>query len=130
MSRLHVSFAFACNFRSREDGANMSKVFQRPLFSMLLFRSAALISRAMALSQHGSLPDPASDTHAHFSALPRRPHTLEEATYTGGVPVGEVEERAKGLDPSATLVHIDMREPARAGALRKNEWTTDLWHQL
>ena len=32
--------------------------------------------------------------------------------------------------PSPTLIHIDMREPARAGALYKKGWTTDLWHQL
>ena len=91
---------------------------------------AALISLAMALSQHGSLPDPAADTHAHFLALPRRPHTMEEATYTGGLLVGEVMEWAKGLDPFPTLIHIDMREPERAGALRKKGWATDLWQQL
>ena len=119
MSRSHVSFAFACNFQWHEDRANMSKVFQVPLLSMLFFPCAALISLAMALSQHGSLPDRDAYTHAHFLALPRRPHTLEEATYTGGMLVGEVVEWAKGLDPSPTLIHIDMREPARAGALRK-----------
>ena len=48
----------------------------------------------------------------------------------GGLLVGEVVEWAKGLDPSPTLIHIEMREPARAGALRKKGWTTDLWHQL
>ena len=108
----------------------MSKVFQVPLLSILLFPYAALISLAMALSQHGRLPDLAADTHAHFLALPRRPHTLEEATYTGGLLVGEVVEWAKGLDPSPTLIHIDMREPACDGALRKKGWTMDLWHQL
>ena len=84
----------------------------------------------MALWQHGSPPDPAADTHAHLLALPRRPHTLEEATYTGGLVVGEVMEWAKGLDRSPTLIYINMREPARAGAFRKKGWTTELWHQL
>ena len=97
---------------------------------MPLSPCATLISLAMALSQHGSLPDPAADTHAHFLGLPRRPHTLEEATYTGGLLVGEVVEWAKGLDPSPTLSHIDMREPERAGALRKKGWATDLLQQL
>ena len=66
---------------------------------MLLFPCAALISLAMALLQHGSLPDQAADTHAHFLALTRRPHMLEEATYTGGLLVGEVVESP----PSYTL---------------------------
>ena len=44
--------------------------------------------------------------------------------------VGEVVEWAKGLDSSPNLIRIDMREPARAEALRKKGWTTDLWHQL
>ena len=76
--------------------------------SMLLSPCVALISLAMALSQHGSLPDPSADTHAHFLALPRRLRTVEEATYTGGLLVREVEsmDRAKGLDPSHTLIHI------------------------
>ena len=130
MSRSHVSSVFTCNFYSREDCANMSKVFQVLLLSMLLFPCAALISLAMALSQHGSLPDPAADTHAHIVALPCHPHTLEEATYTGGLLVGEVVEWAKGFDPSPTLIHIDMRKPTHAGALRKKGCTTDLWHQL
>ena len=79
---------------------------------MLSSSSVALISLAMVLSRHGSLPDSATDTHAHF---PRRTHTLEEATYTGGgLLVGAVVEWAKGLDPSPTLIHIDMREPERA----------------
>ena len=97
---------------------------------MPLSPCATLISLAMALSQHGSLPDPAADTHAHFLGLPRRPHTLEEATYTGGLLVGEVVEWAKGLDPSPTLIHIDVREYERAGALRKKGWARDLWQQL
>ena len=62
--------------------------------------------------------------------LPRCSHTLDQATYIGGLLVGEVVEWVKGLDPSPTLIHIDMREPARDGALRKKGWTTDLWHQL
>ena len=86
---------------------------------MLSSPCVALISLAMALLQHGSLPDPAADTHAHFLALPRRPHTLEEAMYTWGLFVGEVVEWAKGLDPSPTLIHIDMRDPERARALCK-----------
>ena len=94
---------------------------------MPLSPCAPLISLAMALSQHGSLPDPAADTHAHFFGLPCRPHTLEEA---GGLLVGEVVEWAKGLDPSPTLIHIDMREPECAGALRKKGWATNLWQQL
>ena len=76
----------------------------------------------MALSQHARLPDPAADTHAHFVALPRRPHRLEEATYTGGLPVGDVVALANGLDPSRTLIHIDLRDPERAGALGKKGW--------
>ena len=84
----------------------------------------------MALPQHGSLPDPAANTHTHFLALPRRPYTLEEATYTGGLLVGEVVVWAKGLDHSPTLIHIDVRAPERAGALRKKGWATNLWQQL
>ena len=64
---------------------------------MLLCPCAALISLAMALSQHGSLPSPAADTHAHFQAISLRPHQLEEPTYTGGLLVEEVVEWAKGL---------------------------------
>ena len=44
--------------------------------------------------------------------------------------MGEVLEWAKGLDPSPTLIHIDMREPDLAGALRKKGWATDPWLQL
>ena len=97
---------------------------------MPLSSCAALISLAMAPSQHGSLPDPAANTHAHFLGLPRRAHTLGEAAYTGGLLVGEVVEWAKDLDPSPTLIHIDMREPERAVALRKKGWAIDLWQQL
>ena len=57
-------------------------------------------------------------------------HTLEEATYTGGLLVGEVMEWAKGLDPSSTVIHIDRREPGRASALRQKGWATDLSQQL
>ena len=85
---------------------------------MLSSPCSALIYLAMALSQHGSLPDPTANTEAHFIALPRRLHTLEEATNTGGLLVREVDS-AKGLDPSPTLIHIDMREPECADALRK-----------
>ena len=59
---------------------------------MLLSPRTALISLAMALSQHGDLPDTAANTHGHFQTLLRRPHQLEEATYTGGVPAQEVVE--------------------------------------
>ena len=81
----------------------------------------------MALLQHGSLPDPSAATHTQLLALPRRPHTLEEATYTGDLLVGEVVDSAKGWDPSPTLIHIDMRDSERAGVLRKKGWATDLW---
>ena len=97
---------------------------------MPLSPCTTLISFAMALLQHGSLRNLAADSHAHFLGLPRRPHTLEEATYTGGLLVGEVVEWAKGLNPSPTLIHIDMRESERAGALRKKGSATDLWQQL
>ena len=73
----------------------MRHVFQVQHLSILVFSSAAAMCLAMALSQHGSLPDLAAATHVHFQALPCRPHRLEEATYTGGVPVGEVVEWAK-----------------------------------
>ena len=96
---------------------------------MVLSPCATLISLAMALSQHGSLPDPIADTHSHFLALPRPLPTLEEATYTGSLFVWEVVNWATGLDPSTTLIHIDMREPERAGALRKKGWAADLWQQ-
>ena len=112
MSRSHshvVSIHATIARKSREDGANMTKFFQVALLSMLLFPYAALISLAMALSKHGNLPDLAADTHTHFLSLPRSPHTLEEATYIGGLLVGEVVEWAKGLHPSPTLIHIDMR---------------------
>ena len=91
----------------------MSKLFQVPPLSMLLFPCSTLISIAMAVSQYASLPDPAADTHAHVVALPRRPHMLDEATYTGGLLVGEVVEWAKGLDPCPTLIQID-KDQARA----------------
>ena len=115
----HVSVVFTYNSHSHEDSANMRYVFRIQHLSTLLSPCAAVISLAMALSQHGSLPDPTADTHTHFQALPRRPHALEEATYTGGLLVREVVEWAKGLDPSPTLIHINMREPERADALRK-----------
>ena len=67
---------------------------------------------------------------AHFLGLPRCSHTLQEATYTRGLLSGEVVEWAKGLDPSPTLIHIGMREPEHAGALRKKGWATDLWQRL
>ena len=63
-------------------------------------------------------------------ALLRCPHALEEATYTRGLLVGEVVEWAKGFDPSPTLIHINIKEPERVGALRKKGWATDLWQQL
>ena len=34
MSRSHVSFTFACNFHSRENRANMTKVFQVPDYGL------------------------------------------------------------------------------------------------
>ena len=98
----------------------MPNVFQLEHLSMLSSFCAALISLAMALSQHSSLPNPGANTHTHFLALPRRPHTLEEATYTRGLLVGVVvEEWAKGFDPSPTLIHIGMPYPERAAAPRK-----------
>ena len=39
-------------------------------------------------------------------------------------------EWAKGLDPSPNLIHIDMREPERAGAVPKKGWATHPWQQL
>ena len=45
----------------------------------------------------------------------------------GGLAGGEW---AKGLNPSRTLIHIDMTEPERAGALRKKGQTIDLWQKL
>ena len=44
--------------------------------------------------------------------------------------MGEVVEWAKGLDLSPTLIHIDTREPERAGALCKKGWAIGLWQQL
>ena len=118
MSHSHVSLAFACNFHPREDRADMSKVFQILLLSMLLFPFAALISLAMSLLQHGSLPGAATDTHTHFLAFPRRPHTLEEATYTGRPVGGGIGGVGKGFGPPPpTLIQINMREHASAGAL-------------
>ena len=43
---------------------------------------------------------------------------------------GEVVEWAKGLGTCPTLIHIDMREPERTGALRKKGWAIELWQQL
>ena len=89
---------------------------------MLLFFSLALISypmSQMASSQVVSLPNPYAETVVPYQALPLRPHTLDEATYTGGLFAGEVVDWAKGLDPSPTFIHIDMRDPKRAGAFRK-----------
>ena len=80
----------------------------------------------VALSQIGSLPDPSADTLAHYQALPLLSHTLGEATYTRGLLVGEVVDWAKGLDPFPDLIHIDMRDPERARALRKMGWATHL----
>ena len=89
---MHVSFAFACNSHLRENRANMRYLFRVHHLSMLSSPYVALISLARALSQHGtgSLADPAADTHAHYQAHPRCPHTPEEATYTGGLLVREV----------------------------------------
>ena len=55
-------------------------------------------------------------THAQYETLPRRPHMLEETTYTRRPLLGEVVERAKRLEPSPALIHIDVKEPVRAGA--------------
>ena len=128
--RTHVSFAFTCNSRSRENRAEMPNFFQVWHLSMLSPPCVALICIAMALSQHVSLPNPAADTNTHFLDLPRRLHTPEEATSTGGLLVGEVVESAMGLDPFPTLINIDMRDLERAGALRKEGWATNLWQQL
>ena len=35
-----------------------------------------------------------------------------------------------GMDPSPTIIHIEMREPERAGALPKKGWATSPWQQL
>ena len=129
MSRSHshvisLRAIFARLSREYVQGFSSSAIFHAflPLCSFYFSRNGSLATC--------NLPDPAADTHAHFRALPRCPHTLEEATYTGGLLVGGGSEWAKGLDPSPTLIHIDTREPARDGALRKKGWTTELWHQL
>ena len=44
--------------------------------------------------------------------------------------MGEVVEWAKWLDLSPTLIHVDTRDPERAGALRKKGWATERWQQL
>ena len=49
--------------------------------------------------------------------------------------MGEVVQLAKGLDPPPpphppTLIHIDMRDPERAGALCKKGWATHLGREL
>ena len=78
------------------------------------------------MAQHGILPDLAADTHAHLLALPHRPHTVDTATFTGGLLVGEVVEWAKGSDPSHTLIHVAMREPVCVTVLsarRGAPWT-------
>ena len=62
--RTHISFAFARNSHSRENRTHMPNVFQVQHLSMFSSSCAALISLVMALSQHGSLPDPAADTRA------------------------------------------------------------------
>ena len=48
----------------------------------------------------------------------------------GGVLVVEVVEWEKGLDPSPTLIYIDMKDPDRAGALHNKGWARALWQQL
>ena len=67
----------------------MSNVPQVQHFSIFSSPWVGLISLAMAVSRNGSLPDPAADIWAHFVALPRRPHTVEDTTYMGGLLVGE-----------------------------------------
>ena len=94
MSRSH---SHVISIRAKKIARICPRVFKFRSFPCFCPPCAALISLAMALSQHGSLPDPAANTHTYFLALLRRPHTLEEATYTGGLLVGEVVEWAKGL---------------------------------
>ena len=123
-----MQFPFARKLRKHR--ANMHNVFLSWAPFHAFVPRAALISLAMALSQHGSLPNPAADTYAHFLGLPRCPHTLQEASYTGGLLMGDMVEWAKGSDPSPTLIHIDMTEPERKRALCKKGWATNLWQQL
>ena len=87
-------------------------------FSVPLLPSRPLYAK-MSFYQLGILPDPASDTKSHFLALPNRPHTLDDYTYTGNLVVWDVVEWARGLDGPFHLLHIDI--PQRAGALCKKE---------
>ena len=85
---------------------------------------------AVPMSQCGSLPDPAADCLSHYQALPIRPHTLEEATYTGGLAGEDVVVWAKGLTPPPQLIHVDMRSGERAGWVVTKGWAPKLFEDL
>ena len=65
------------------------------------------------LSQLGSLPNPAADTHSHYQSRPILAHELEEATYdSDDLHVGSIVEWAgKQQPPPRAVVHIDIRSP-------------------
>ena len=44
-----------------------------------------------------------------------------------GIACGVVVDGAKLLDPFSTLFDTEIRDPERAGALRKKLWATHLW---
>ena len=44
--------------------------------------------------------------------------------------MGEVVDWAKGLDPSPSLIRIDMSVLERSGRLCKKGWATQLWQEL
>ena len=77
-----------------------------------------------------SLPDLSAGTLAHYQGIPPHPGTLEEATYTGGLPVEEVVGWAKGLATPAQLIHFDMRTAESAGCFGKKGCATHLFRQL
>ena len=61
------------------------------------------------LSQLGSLPDPAPDTHSHYQSRPILAHEFEEATYdSDDLHVGSIVEWVGKQQPAPPVVHIDM----------------------
>ena len=132
-----MSFTFTIVFvfarRSYNLLANVQLLFRKPHFSELTSPCLPPLSFALALCQVGSLPDPSADTHTHYHGLLLRPHTLNAASHTGGLPLGEVVQWAMGFDPPPpppTLIHIYMRQLQLAAAHREKLWATQLWQEL
>ena len=56
---------------------------------------------------------------------------MEEATYqSGALAVQDVLARAASLDPTAEVIHVDLRVPSRNSYLGGKAWSTNLRREL